>query len=95
MLINRSSAPGRSSQQGRHAAAAQGAVSPATAERGAAVYAQHCAAGYRSDMPGYAGVLSDEEIWAVLAYINSHLRSAAQGSERALDAGRSSGDGPS
>lgn len=27
--------------------------------------------GYRSDMPGFAGVLSDEEIRAVLAYIKS------------------------
>ncbi len=27
--------------------------------------------GYRSDMPGFGGVLSDEEIWAVLAYIKS------------------------
>jgi len=27
--------------------------------------------GYRSDMPGFGSVLSDEEIWAVLAYIKS------------------------
>jgi mono/diheme cytochrome c family protein len=27
--------------------------------------------GYESDMPAFAGVLSDEEIWAVLAYIKS------------------------
>ncbi len=27
--------------------------------------------GYQSDMPALAGVLSDEEIWAVLAYIKS------------------------
>lgn len=27
--------------------------------------------GYRSDMPGFGGALSDEEIWAVLAYIKS------------------------
>lgn len=26
---------------------------------------------YESDMPAYAGVLSDEEIWAVLSYIKS------------------------
>ena len=26
---------------------------------------------YKSDMPGFAGTLSDEEIWAVLAYIKS------------------------
>lgn len=28
-------------------------------------------AGYRSDMPGFAGKLADDEIWAVLAYIKS------------------------
>lgn len=28
--------------------------------------------GYQSDMPGFAGKLSDEEIRAVLAYIGSH-----------------------
>jgi mono/diheme cytochrome c family protein len=28
-------------------------------------------AGYQSDMPGFADDLSDEEIWAVLAYIKS------------------------
>lgn len=28
-------------------------------------------AGYESDMPAFAGRLSDEEIWAVLAYIKS------------------------
>ena len=27
--------------------------------------------GYRSDMPAFGGALSDEEIWAVLAYIKS------------------------
>ncbi len=27
--------------------------------------------GYRSDMPAYAGKLSDDEIWAVLAFIKS------------------------
>lgn len=35
--------------------------------------------GYRSDMPAYAGVLSDREIWAVIAYIKAswppHIRS--------------------
>ena len=31
--------------------------------------------GYRSDMPAFAGVLSDEEIRAVLAYIESHWKS--------------------
>ncbi|MDH3239910.1 MAG: c-type cytochrome [Alphaproteobacteria bacterium] len=28
--------------------------------------------GYQSDMPAYAGKLSDNEIWAVLAFIKSH-----------------------
>ncbi len=27
--------------------------------------------GYQSDMPGFGGALSDEQIWAVLAYIKS------------------------
>lgn len=27
--------------------------------------------GYQSDMPAFAGILSDDEIWAVLAYIKS------------------------
>jgi mono/diheme cytochrome c family protein len=27
--------------------------------------------GYQSDMPGFGGVLSDDEIWAVLAYLKS------------------------
>jgi mono/diheme cytochrome c family protein len=31
-------------------------------------------AGYESDMPGFAGRLSDDEIWAVLAYIKSHWK---------------------
>ena len=30
---------------------------------------------YESDMPSFGGKLSDEEIWAVLAYIKSHWRS--------------------
>lgn len=30
---------------------------------------------YESDMPAFAGKLSDEEIWAVLAYIKSHWKS--------------------
>jgi mono/diheme cytochrome c family protein len=49
---------------------------------------------YESDMPAYAGILSDEEIWAVLAYIKSRWprrtravqsginRRAAQGGSR-------------
>jgi mono/diheme cytochrome c family protein len=31
--------------------------------------------GYESDMPAFAGQLSDAEIWAVLAYIQSHWTS--------------------
>lgn len=30
---------------------------------------------YATDMPAHRGVLKDEEIWAVLAYIKSHWRS--------------------
>ena len=31
---------------------------------------------YESDMPAFRGQLSDDEIWAVLAYIKSHWKSA-------------------
>jgi mono/diheme cytochrome c family protein len=31
--------------------------------------------GYKSDMPAFAGVLSDDEIRTVLAYISSHWKS--------------------
>jgi mono/diheme cytochrome c family protein len=30
--------------------------------------------GYQSDMPAFAGTLSDAEIWAVLAFIQSHWK---------------------
>lgn len=30
--------------------------------------------GYESDMPAFAGKLSDEEIWAALAFIKSHWK---------------------
>jgi mono/diheme cytochrome c family protein len=33
-------------------------------------------ADYESDMPAFAGKLSDDEIWAVLAYIKSHWTSS-------------------
>jgi mono/diheme cytochrome c family protein len=33
--------------------------------------------GYTSDMPGFAGVLSDAEIRAVLAYIKAHWKTPA------------------
>ncbi|MGH6742255.1 MAG: c-type cytochrome [Bradyrhizobium sp.] len=32
--------------------------------------------GYGSDMPAFGGKLSDDEIWAALAYIKSHWKSA-------------------
>jgi mono/diheme cytochrome c family protein len=32
-------------------------------------------ADYRSDMPAFADKLSDDEIWAVLAFIKSHWKS--------------------
>ncbi|MGQ0546710.1 MAG: c-type cytochrome [Betaproteobacteria bacterium] len=32
--------------------------------------------GYESDMPAFGGKLSDDDIWAVLAYIKSHWTSA-------------------
>ena len=32
-------------------------------------------AGYESDMPAFAGKLSDDEIWAALAYVKSHWHS--------------------
>ena len=35
----------------------------------------HAPVGYESDMPAFGGKLSDEEIWAVLAFIKSHWRS--------------------
>lgn len=31
--------------------------------------------GYQSDMPAFGGTLSDDEIWAVLAYLKSHWKS--------------------
>ena len=35
----------------------------------------HAPKGYESDMPAFGGKLTDEEIWAVLAYIKSHWTS--------------------
>ena len=34
----------------------------------------HAPRDYESDMPAYGGKLSDDEIWAALAYIKSHWR---------------------
>lgn len=50
-------------------------------------------AGYESDMPAYAGVLSDDEIRAVLAYIKSTWSPRVQGLQR--DVTRQSGEGAS
>jgi len=36
---------------------------------------RYAPAGYQSDMPAFEGQLSDDEIWAVLAYIKSHWKS--------------------
>ena len=38
---------------------------------------------YQSDMPAFGGKLSDDEIWAVLAYIKSHWRSPELSAARA------------
>ncbi|MCP8690009.1 c-type cytochrome [Marinobacterium sedimentorum] len=32
----------------------------------------HAPAGYESDMPAFGALLSDEQVWAVLAFIKSH-----------------------
>jgi mono/diheme cytochrome c family protein len=40
--------------------------------------------GYQSDMPGFAGKLSDEEIRAVLAYIASHWSSEVRKARTAI-----------
>lgn len=44
--------------------------------------------GYRSDMPAYAGVLSDEDIWAVLAYIKASWPPEIRKAQREMDAQR-------
>ena len=40
------------------------------------VAGKYAPANYESDMPAFDGKLSDEEIWAVLAYIKGHWKSA-------------------
>lgn len=40
--------------------------------------------GYQSDMPAYGGVLSDEDIWAVLAYIKSSWPQEIRRAQREL-----------
>lgn len=47
--------------------------------------------GYESDMPAFGGKLSDDEIWAALAYIKSHWRTSqvlAARAEMTRNAGR-------
>jgi mono/diheme cytochrome c family protein len=41
---------------------------------------------YRSDMPGFDQMLSDEEIWAVLAYIKSHWPPKIREAQRNVNA---------
>lgn len=40
--------------------------------------------GYQSDMPVFSGVLSDEEIWAVLAYIKASWPSEIRRAQREM-----------
>jgi mono/diheme cytochrome c family protein len=42
--------------------------------------------GYESDMPAFAGVLSDEEIWAVLSFIASTWNEEAKSWQRRIKA---------
>ena len=42
--------------------------------------------GYESDMPAYAGVLSDEQIWSVLAYIRSRWSARERDHQARIDA---------
>ncbi len=44
--------------------------------------------GYQSDMPAFAGTLSDEEIWAVLAYIKSSWPPEIRKAQREVTAKR-------
>lgn len=52
-------------------------------KRGVAAYA---GAGYESDMPAYAGVLSDDEIRAVLAFIKSRWPAHIRDKQAQIDA---------
>jgi S-disulfanyl-L-cysteine oxidoreductase SoxD len=40
--------------------------------------------GYESDMPAFGGILSDEDIWAVLAYIKSHWPDEIRAAQREM-----------
>lgn len=42
-------------------------------------------AGHHSDMPAYAGVLSNDDIWAVLAYIQSRWSPRVQDTQEEID----------
>ena len=42
--------------------------------------------GYASDMPAFGGALSDDEIWAVLAYIKSHWTDDVRDARREMTA---------
>lgn len=42
--------------------------------------------GYESDMPAFAGVLSDEEIWAVLTFVASTWNEEAKSWQRQVEA---------
>jgi len=44
--------------------------------------------GYQSDMPAYANTLTDEEIWAVLAYIKSSWPPDIRETQRKIDSRR-------
>ena len=44
--------------------------------------------GYQSDMPAYRGVLSDDEIWAVLSYIKSRWPEDLQARHDQISSGR-------
>ena len=44
--------------------------------------------GYQSDMPAYANTLTDDEIWAVLAYIKSSWPLAMREAQREIDSRR-------
>lgn len=49
----------------------------------------HAPEGYASDMPAFAGTLSDAEIWAVLAYIKSRWPADTLDHQRKINRGNS------
>ena len=48
-------------------------------------FAAYAPDGYETDMPGFASVMSDEEIWAVLAFIKSHWPERSRARRRAAE----------